>query len=301
MIQKIRLTTIFVFCGFLPLAVVAAAEPDEVPAGEVHVYKTSGGKPQQMEVYVPPEHDPETEKVPGLILFHGGGWGGGDLTQFRRACQYFASRGLVCATSNYRMLTKDEAAALPERDMRKAVCVTDAKSAIRWFKAQAGEFGIDPKRIVTGGGSAGGHVATLATLNPDLNDPGDPKHTDVSVVAYLLFNPAFSKNTTDSAIDPLPHLKQDMAPAIVFFGTKDHKWLEGWNAVFTKLVKLGNTTTEVQMAEGEAHAFFNKPPWQDVTLRAADEFLIRQGILGGSPTIQPPTTGEALVPAADVE
>jgi len=185
----IRLTTVFVFCGLQPFAVFAAAGADEVPPGEVHVYKTSGGKPQQMEVYFPPDHDPETKKVPGLILFHGGGWGGGDLIQFRRACQYFASRGLVCATSNYRMLTKEEAAALPKRDTRKAVCVTDAKSAIRWFKAQAGKFGIDPKRIVTGGGSAGGHVATLATLNPDLNDPADPKDIDVSVVAYLLETP----------------------------------------------------------------------------------------------------------------
>jgi acetyl esterase len=51
-----------------------------------------------MEIYFPPNHDPAKSKAPGMILFHGGGWGGGSLGQFRIACAYFASRGLVCAT-----------------------------------------------------------------------------------------------------------------------------------------------------------------------------------------------------------
>ena len=71
----------------------------EAPAGKPYIYKTSAGMERQMEIYFPPNHDASKSKMPGMILFHGGGWGSGSLGQFRIACAYFASRGLVCATS----------------------------------------------------------------------------------------------------------------------------------------------------------------------------------------------------------
>jgi len=55
------------------------------PAGKPHIYKTPAGKGRRMEIYFPPNHDPAKAKVPGLILFHGGGWSGGTLAQFRAA------------------------------------------------------------------------------------------------------------------------------------------------------------------------------------------------------------------------
>jgi acetyl esterase len=271
------------------------AAEDSTPPGKVYVYKHSAGKPRQMEIYFPANHDPSAKKVPGLILFHGGGWGGGTLSQFRLACQYFATRGLVCATAEYRMLTKEETAALPKGETKKRVCVTDAKSAIRWFKQHADELGIDPARIITGGGSAGGHISALATLNPGLNDPADPEGIDTSVVAYLWFNPAFSPDDAkDPEIDVLKYLKKDIAPAIVFFGTEDN-WKKGWDAAFASLTALGNATTNQQIAAGQSHGFFNKDPWQTVTLIASDRFLVEQGFLTGETTLQTPSSGEKLV------
>ena len=275
----------------------AALSAQETPPGKVYIYKQSAGQPRKMEIYFPPNHDPAKTKVPGLILFHGGGWTGGTLLQFRTACHYFASRGLVCATAEYRMLSKKVAPAEKiEGNAKKRVCVIDAKSAIRWYKQHADELGIDPKRIITGGGSAGGHIAMLATTNPGLNDPGDAKDVDTSVVAYLLFNPAFSgEDAKDSEIDILQHVKKSLAPAIVFFGSND-TWKPGWNVLEKKLKSLGNTTTEVKIAEGQAHGFFNRGPWQTVTLIAADRFLVRQGLLQGEPTLTPPASGEKLAP-----
>ena len=64
---------------FVPLALTSASEPIthltslDVPPGKVYVYKHSAGRPRQMEIYFPPGHDTTTAKVPGLILFHGGG------------------------------------------------------------------------------------------------------------------------------------------------------------------------------------------------------------------------------------
>lgn len=266
------------------------------PAGKPYVYKTSAGKPRQMEIYFPPNHDPSKARVPGMILFHGGAWGGGSLGQFRIACAYFASRGLVCATAEYQMLSAADAKKLPAGETRKRVCVTDAKSAIRWFKQKAPELGIDPQRIITGGGSAGGHISALATLNPGLNDPADPKDIDTSVVAYLWFNPAFAlDDKKDPEIDVLRYLKKDLPPAIAFFGDQD-TWKAGWDIAHAKLKNLGSNSIDLQMAPGQAHSFFNKDPWQTVTLIAADRFLMKHGLLTGEPTKTMPSTGEKLSP-----
>ncbi len=277
----------------IPAQKLAQSAP-EAPAGERRVYKQSAGKPRVLELYFPPNHNP-SKKVPGLILFHGGGWSGGNLKQFRAACAYFASRGLVCATAEYRMLTKEESAALPAGETKKRVCVTDAKSAIRWFKRHADELGIDPARIITGGGSAGGHLSALATLNPGLDDPADPPNIDTSVVAYLWFNPAFSPDDArDPEIDVLRFVKKDLPPAIAFFGTED-PWKKGWDAAYARWRELGCESIDLRLAEGEEHGFFNRDPWQSVTLIAADRFLAGLGLLEGEPTKKAPGGGKVLV------
>lgn len=292
------LGAVFLF-GSFPLR--AAQEAPSVTApGKCYLYKQSGGEPQHLEIYFPPNHDPSNAKVPGLLLFHGGSWTGGDLTQFRFACHYFASRGLVAATANYRMLSKAEASNLPAGESRKRVCITDAKSALRWFKQRAAELGIDASRIITGGGSAGGHVAVLATMHPGLDDPADPKEVDPSVVAYLLFNPAFSPDDSqqDPEVDALRQLKPSLAPAVVFFGDKD-TWKPGWDAAHAKLKALGNNTIRLFIAPGQKHSFFNKEPWRTVTLIAADRFLVQQGLLQGEPSLASPASGETLTAPTD--
>lgn len=275
----------------------AAAQTSGTPPGKAFTYKHSGGQPQELEVYFPEGLDPARGKAPGLLLFHGGGWSGGNLSQFRTACQYFASRGVVALTANYRMLSKPEAAALPPGQSRKRVCITDAKSAIRWVKQHAGELGVDPGRLIVGGGSAGGHIAVLATTNPGLDDPADPTGIDTAVVAYVLFNPAFSPDdATDAEVDVLRHLKPGLPPAIVFFGTRD-TWKAGWDVAYARLRDLGNTTTGMQLAAGQRHSFFNRNPWQTLTLIAADRFLVQQGLLQGEPTLVPPAGDATLTPA----
>ena len=277
-------------------AVQASAQGKfEGQAGKSYTYKISAGKERRMEIFFPEGHDPAKSKAPGVILFHGGGWQGGDLSQFRFACAYFASRGLVCATAEYQMLGKK--AKLPAGESIKRVCVTDAKSAIRWFKGKSGELGIDPSRVITGGGSAGGHISALATMNPGLNDPGDPKDIDTSVVAYLWFNPAFAPHDSkDPEIDILTHMKAGLPPTIVFFGDKD-TWKKGWDTAHSKWRELGAKSIELHIAEGQAHSFFNKDPWRSITLIKADRFLVKHGLLSGEPTLVMPGSGKKLVAA----
>lgn len=258
---------------------------DTTTPGKPYVYKTSAGVERKMEIYFPPDHTPTNTKVPGLILFHGGGWKGGTLAQFRHACSYFASRGLVCATAEYQMLSRTSIPQLPAEPSYKRVCVTDAKSAIRWFKQNAPTLGIDPSRLITGGGSAGAHISALATMNPGLNDPADPANIDTGVVAYLWFNPAFTAaDQSDPEIDVLHHLNAKLPPTLVLFG-EDDEWLPGWNAAQSKWKSLGSRSIDLRFAPAQKHGFFNIEPWKTTCLLAADEFLTKHGFLTGKPTL----------------
>ena len=102
-------------------------------------------------------------------------------------------------------------------------CVTDAVSSIRWFKQHASELGVDPERVIGGGGSADGHLAMLATLNRGLDDPADPKGFNTSVPGYLLFNPAFTSKgrDPDDDVDVFAHLISWIAPSLFLLGETD--------------------------------------------------------------------------------
>jgi len=293
-----RCLTPFLFLlAFLAVPCIAeekAVESND-PPGKPCVYETSAGKERKMEIFFPKNHDPKKSKVPGLILFHGGGWTSGSLTKFRYACSYFASRGLVCATAEYQLPDKQTIKSQPAGESHKRLCVIDAKSAIRWFKANAEELGIDPDRIITGGGSAGAHISAIATMNPDLSDPSDPKDIDTSVIAYLWFNPAFHPcDKIDSEIDILSQMNDKLPPTLVIFGDKD-TWLPGWETAKKKWKSIGTKTINLRIAKDQPHGFFNYDPWKNLCILEADRFLIEHKILSGKPTLKAPTSGETLI------
>ena len=288
-----------------PTHAVTADAPDDqaeeaAAPGQSFAYKMSGDQPRRLEVYFPPDHNPAQAKVPAIIFFHGGGWQGGDLTQFRAACRHFAERGLVAVTAEYRMHPKGTPDFNESGESRKRVCITDAKSAIRWLKNKAAEFGIDPQKVIVGGGSAGGHVAVLATRQTGLDDPSDDTSIDTKAVAYVLFNPAFEqKDQADREVDALRHIGSDMAPAIVFFGDQDSAWLPGWDAVHARLAEAG-ARVEYWQAPGHKHGFFNRTSRQRTLLQKADRFLASLGLLQARDEDAPAAVGGMkleLIPA----
>ena len=296
-----RATTIeAVLCGLILLVI----GPD-VAAAEVlvkkYTYKTSGGKPRGIEVFSPENHDPAARKTPGIILFHGGNWTDGSPAEFHDVCRYFAGRGLVAATVDYRMLLPHG----PEKDKdpetgltRKQVCVRDAKSAIRWFKEYAEALGVDPTRIVAGGGSAGGHIAVLASTTSDLDDPTDPPGIDTSVAAFMLWAPACTEaDASDPPIDARRHVGKNFAPSVVFFGTED-SWLRHWkNLTQYSIRPRGGSEPIVWFAQGGDHGVFGKPDWRLATIAAADQFLVDRGLLAGESTLPVSPGGKTLTPA----
>jgi acetyl esterase/lipase len=97
---------------------------------------------------------------PVLIQVHGGAWVLGDKEhQGLPLMTHMASLGWVCVAINYRLSPR---ATFPDH-------IVDVKRAIAWVKAHIAEYGGDPSFVVITGGSAGGHLCSLAALTP--NDP----------------------------------------------------------------------------------------------------------------------------------
>jgi len=96
---------------------------------------------------------------PALIMVHGGGWRNGDkrATAFIGAALEFAARGYVCVTVNYRLL--GEAAGIDD-------CIADVKCAVRWLRAHAEEYNVDPTSFGAYGNSAGAHLVSILGLCP---------------------------------------------------------------------------------------------------------------------------------------
>jgi acetyl esterase/lipase len=116
---------------------------------------------------------------PALVFVHGGAWMIGFKTfQGLPMLQHFAALGWVCFSINYRLSPR---ATFPDH-------IIDVKRAIAWVRKHADEYGCDPKFIVVCGNSAGGHLASLASLTP--NDPSlQPgfAEADTSVAACFSF------------------------------------------------------------------------------------------------------------------
>ena len=86
-----------------------------------------------------------------IIIIHGGGWRSGDKSQHFPLAQKLASLGYVCFTPEYRLSTE---AIFP-------AAIYDLKSAIRWVRANAKKYNLDPEKIVISGFSAGGELAAF--------------------------------------------------------------------------------------------------------------------------------------------
>ena len=246
-------------------------------------YTGINGKDHKIEVFFPANFS-KTKKHPTAIFFHGGGWSKGTLAEFRKVCQYFASRGMVTITANYTMHDKNDVKNLKGGESFKRVCVIDGKSVIRWALSKADEFGIDKENIVVGGASAGGHISLLSLLDQKFNNPEDPKIT-IQAKACLLFSPAFTilKRDKTPEVNVFNNLNEKMPPLLFFVGEKDN-WGKAGQELLNKL-KEKKVNVKYYLAKNEGHMFHRQGEWVDICLIEADNFLVQQGILKGKTSL----------------
>lgn len=263
------------FASVLLLSPAAKAADSTAYTVHTYSYKKTGASELQLDVFAPVEAG---KPRPVIVLFHGGSWISGDKAQLQWQCRYFVQQGMVAVTANYRLLEKGS--------NRKDICIMDAKSAVRWVKGHGAQLHIDTSRVILGGASAGGHLATMAVLSPYLNDPGDDTTISTGAKAEVLFNPAYS-TTDEPNVEPFGLVDADFPPVILFFGNRD-KWKLAADSMHT-LLKKSKVHCETWIAEGETHGFFNKSPWNMATCRKAQDFLVKCGLI--DPAKSPPSPG----------
>ena len=118
-------------------------------------YVTGGVEHQRLDLYLP-ANAPGGPAHPLVVSVHGGGWEGG--SKHDCPARGLVGRGYVVASVEYRF---SQQAIFPAQ-------IEDVKAAVRWLRAHAAEYGIDPQRVGAVGESAGGHlVALLGTTGHD--------------------------------------------------------------------------------------------------------------------------------------
>ena len=232
------------------------------------------GKRNLLDIYRP--HEPREGGFPVLLQVHGGAWIIGEKEQQAKPLMYhMAQRGWLCVAINYRLSPK---AAFPAH-------IIDVKKAIAWVKEHISDYGGDPDFIAITGGSAGGHLSSLAALTPNRADwqPGF-ETVDTSVQAAVPFYGVYdfldrggirpemsmdklladrvmqcSKEDNPqvwNSASPLSHVSADAPPMMVIQGTHDTLvWVEEARAFVSALQAVSKQPVAYAELPGAQHAF----------------------------------------------
>ena len=280
--------------SWTPTPGTARSDESSNPGGETLLYKRAGDR--DLKLFVDrPKGWQATDKRPAIVFYFGGGWVGGSPTQFLKQSQYLATRGMVGFRVEYRTIPKGDKGP-------PIVCCADAKSAMRWVRAHAGELGIDPDRIAAAGGSAGGHLAAFTALVNGLDDPKDDLKVSCKPNAVVLFNPVFNNGPGSwgherladryREFSPAHNITKDAPPTVVFLGDQDKLIPVAELRDFEALMKKAGSRCDAHVYPGAGHGFFNrdtaKGAWFTLTLRETDKFLCSLGWLEGEPALPEP-------------
>ena len=207
-------------------------------------YAGTGKARQKLDLYHP-EGLEEGEKLPLVCWFHGGGWAVGDKSYVGKILPFITSDEYICASIGFRL----------SNEVQWPGQLHDCKAAIRFLRANAEKYQIDPERIVVVGSSSGGHIAMMvglcnddpklegsvggaldqgSTINCVINFFGPSDLIKISE-RFKLFNldsitnpvekliggplPDYNKQT--KAASPLNQVSKDDCPVMIVHGTDD--------------------------------------------------------------------------------
>jgi acetyl esterase/lipase len=241
---------------------------------------------EKMDAWLPP--DIYERPVPAVLLIHGGGWEVGDKAASRELniAGTLAANGYAVFSINYLLGSKstDPQTGKTRRVIAWPQNFYDCKSALRYLRAHASRYGIDPERIAVMGGSAGGHLALLvgATAGADeLNRGGlytDESNEVVCIVDLYgihdlrqfggtLFRGADAEETErnlDTA-SPVTYFGQrDMPPVLVIHGNKDTIVPVSVSRDNVSKLRANGHEVEYLEVDGAGHSFDLQPSQADL-------------------------------------
>ncbi len=160
---------------------------------------------------------------PAVVYVHGGGFCCGDKSGGAGFATYFAQRGYVALSINYRLLAPNGCGGQIDPSQ---VCIDaalaaqhDAQAAVRWLRAKASTYRIDPNRIAVAGASAGAVTSLLVDWRKE--DPGTSGNPGYSSAVRAAVSISGGAPTND-------YITSDDGPAIFFHGTEDKTVPYSW-------------------------------------------------------------------------
>jgi acetyl esterase/lipase len=212
-----------ILCGMS----LTAAEPNVPPAGGAEpkqikliddlAYRSGSSKSWRLDLAMP-ENFGDT-KHPALVIVHGGGWRAGTKRDrpYRTLLLDYALKGYVTVSVEYRLLGE---APFP-------ACIEDVKCAVRWLRAHAAEYHVDPDRIGAFGHSAGAHLALMLAMCPataGLEGDGGWSEFSSRVNSVVAASTPVRVRGTGADADhwsPTSYITNNLPPILLIQGTQD--------------------------------------------------------------------------------
>ncbi|MFI3318714.1 MAG: alpha/beta hydrolase [Rikenellaceae bacterium] len=256
------------------------------------VYKQTEQGDLRMSILTP-EQSRAGRPLPAVVFFHGGSWSTGSRKAFERQARYLRDRGIVSACVEYRLIKRHNATPIE--------AMKDAKSAVRYLRANAEKYNIDPDKIVGAGGSAGGHLAATISMCPNVFDASDDRSISTELAALVLFNPVVCNGPEDSGpyqsrgyehfgdsyleCSPIYNVRRGVAPTAILIGDNDKLIPTIVVEEYARLIREVGGRCDLNIYKGYGHSFFNitnrNAQGFYMTLCAMDNFLSSLGLLEG--------------------
>ena len=217
------------------------------------------------DIYRPPAG---TEKRMALVHFHGGGFARGSKETLAAKIAPITARGYVSIAAQYRL---SGAAKWPAQ-------IEDAKTHLRWVRANATSLGIDPARIAIVGYSAGGHIALFTATQPATDLAACIAfypQTDVRAVASALMPPG-SDDAAITDASPIAHIKAGYPPTVIFHGLSDVTIPPENSQHLLQTLRDAKVLSELHTFTGVPHEFDMHPEFAESCAALTDFFLERQ-------------------------
>ena len=263
----------------------------QVPEGvTVHTdvaYVSNGHARQKLDLYLPPQG----ELRPLVIWIHGGAFrmGSKESIVHDPLLSDVLTQGYALASINYRL---SQHALFPAQ-------IEDCKAAVRWLRAHAADFKLDPARFAAWGPSAGGHLAAMLGTTGHVTEFDVGAHTDVSsrvqcVVDYfgptdflqmdaqrlpdgmvhdaadspeseLVGGPIQENPEKVARADPITYVRADAPPFLIVHGDHDPLVPYGQSGLLVEALKRAGVDVTFYTVTGAGHGQFTDPAVPDLT------------------------------------
>jgi acetyl esterase/lipase len=214
-----------------------------------------GNDAWKLDLAMPTKHG--NKPRPAIIFVHGGGWVSGDKRRanFLKPALEFAAKGYVCTTINYRL------------GGPKQACIEDAKCSVRWLRANAKKYNVDPGRIGAYGNSAGAHLVAMLGICPasaGLEGDGPWREYSSMVQAVVASatptRPRVRGGSEDDAkkIAPMTYVAADAPPFLLVHEESDRTVPVSNSDDFVKALRDAGAkdVTYMRYTDGSGHGTF---------------------------------------------